>query len=405
MFLNFLKRRWFSGKPLVITRKHHHLSRKNISQNALKVLYHLRSEGYQAYLVGGGVRDMLLGFEPKDFDVVTDATPEQVRSIFRNSRLIGRRFLLVHVYFRDEIIEVSTFRANSEDPIDDSDTDNRDNTFGTIEEDAWRRDFTVNALYYNIADLSVVDYTQGMHDLNKRVIRMIGDPTQRFHEDPVRLLRAVRLSAKLNFKIHHETKVPLLNLVHLLKNVAPSRLFDEMLKLFFTGYALATYHSLVKTGYFQALFPHVWKAIEFNKKQQKLLELAMQATDQRFAEKMSLNPGFLLSILLWPVIQVILNEKNEEKLSFRLHYAIQKVLKLQNKALMIPKRFTEMMRSIWTLQYHLEYSRKNRIEKILEHRYFRAAHDFLKLRAQSGENLREIADRWQRLRDSFQRGE
>jgi len=226
----------------LIPRDKHSLTRKNISPNALKVLYRLKKFGYASYLVGGGVRDLLLNRRPKDFDIATDGPPEALRKLFTNSRIIGRRFRLLHVFFPGEIIEVSTFRANEQaDEGESSEDDDADapvmiaaeNTYGTIEEDAWRRDFTVNALYYNIADFSVIDFTSGMLDLKHRIIRMIGDPVQRYHEDPIRLLRAIRLAAKLRFKIHPQTETPLKMLSGLLQHVPESRLFDELLKLFF----------------------------------------------------------------------------------------------------------------------------------------------------------------------------
>ncbi len=236
-----------------------------ISTNARKVLASLQEAGFLAYLVGGGVRDLLVGKLPKDFDVATNASPEQVRRLFRNSRIIGRRFQLVHVFYRQEIIEVSTFRAQTAPTVNIAGHQTRvtDNTFGTIEEDAWRRDFTVNALYYDMRERIVVDYTGGMQDLQQNLIRIIGDPAQRFHEDPVRLLRAIRLSAKLQFRIDEETESQLCALSTTLQHVAKSRLFDEVLKLFFTGHAQYTYQKLNQYQYFGALFPQTLAALDF----------------------------------------------------------------------------------------------------------------------------------------------
>ncbi len=209
-------------QPLrIVSRDEHSISRANISENALKVLYRLNKAGYEAYLVGGGVRDLLLGREPKDFDVATDASPEEVRKLFRNCRLIGRRFRLAHVHFGREIIEVATFRAAHEPESDGAVSENgmllRDNVYGTLEEDAWRRDFTVNALYYNIRDFSVVDYTGGMADLQAGRLRIIGDPHERFREDPVRMLRAVRFAAKLGFRIDPESEAAIRELGYLME--------------------------------------------------------------------------------------------------------------------------------------------------------------------------------------------
>jgi len=392
-----------SGRSIT-ERKGHTISRNDISDNALKVLYRLKSCGYKAFLVGGGVRDLLLGKAPKDYDVVTDAHPEALRDTFRNSRVIGRRFRLVHVYFQSEIIEVSTFRANIEETFDENQSveeheslpilGRTDNTYGTIEEDAWRRDFTVNALYYNIEDFSIVDYTGGMYDLKKCLIRMIGDPHQRFHEDPVRLLRAIRLAAKLDFSIEAKTKASLLKLSHLLQHVPKARLFDELLKLFFEGSAEAVYKKLKQLDYFKTLFPHVDPVIN-----RKFFDLALKSTDERFHEGKTLNPAFLLAVFLWPLLQSTLYRKTSSKGRFfqQLHQAMQKTFLLQTENLMIPRRFINTIRSIWLLQYHLERQRKKRIYRVMEQRYFRAGFDFLKLRAEAGEPVQALVDWWQQI--------
>lgn len=388
----------------VISRSNHSLSRQQINPNALKVLYRLQKKGFAAYLVGGGVRDLLLQRKPKDFDVATDALPEEVRDLFSNSRIIGRRFRLVHVYFYGEIIEVSTFRANLQD--DDFDINEpvkirADNEYGTIEEDAWRRDFTVNALYYNIADFSIVDYAGGMSDLHNKTIAMLGDPIQRFHEDPVRLLRALRLSAKLGFEIDDKMIAPIRELSHLLQHVPPARLFDEMIKLFFEGYAQVNCQQLKRYDYFSVLFPGVQQAFSEQEKtvKPKLIQLAMRATDQRFKQGKSLNPGFLLSVIVWPVVQQRMSQKKKTAKPFHLifHSAMDEALSLQNETLRIPKRLSAMMRSVWVLQYYLQRRRPKRIISILRHRYFRAAYDFLKLRVETGEPYKEQMMWWQSI--------
>ncbi|WP_425528565.1 polynucleotide adenylyltransferase PcnB [Xanthomonas oryzae] len=243
----------------VIPRDQHTISRKDISPNALRVLYRLRESGFGAYLVGGAVRDLLVGHHPKDFDVATSATPEEVKALFRNCRLIGRRFRLAHVVFGREIIEVATFRANSDDGSGDRELDNgrlvRDNVYGTIEEDAIRRDFTCNALYYAIEDFSVRDYCGGFEDVQARLMKLIGDPELRYQEDPVRMLRAVRLASKLNFEIEAGTAEPIPRLAGLLSEAAPARLFEEILKLFLSGHGVASFEGLERYGLFGALFP------------------------------------------------------------------------------------------------------------------------------------------------------
>ncbi|HLB56185.1 MAG TPA: polynucleotide adenylyltransferase PcnB [Coxiellaceae bacterium] len=407
--------RWLNHKKNdnecdVIMRPDHIISRDKISQNALRVMYRLKEAGYQAFLVGGGVRDLLLNRTPKDFDVATDAHPEAVRTLFRNSRIIGRRFRLVHVFYDGEIIEVSTFRANVLESARSLEQKtqihaetgmiHRDNTYGTVEEDAWRRDFTVNALYYNIADFSVVDYTHGMHDLKQKLIRIIGDPTQRFHEDPVRLLRAIRFCAKLNFELETETETAVKTLSHLLQHVPTSRLYDENLKLFFEGNAWATYQKLVQYRYMHALFPQTMHALQSEKKSHaKLIELAMKATDARLKTGDSVNPAFLLAILLWPELQEQVSTIQNKKVKFylRLHQFIIDIIHAQVEAMMIPKRLQFVIQAIWVLQFQLEKRRPNRILNTFHHRYFRAAFDFMGLRVQAGEINAEHYEWWKQF--------
>jgi poly(A) polymerase len=390
---------------VVIPRAGHTLSRDHISQNALRVLYRLKDAGFSAFLVGGGVRDTLLGMQPKDFDVATNAHPEAIRDLFRNSRIIGRRFKLVHVFYHDEIIEVSTFRANVIEEtreIHNSNTGmiHRDNTFGTIEEDAWRRDFTVNALYYNIADFSVVDYMHGMQDLKHRLIRMIGDPTQRYHEDPVRLLRAIRLAAKLNFDIETHTESALKSLSYLLKHVATSRLYDECLKLFFAGHATVTYQKLLHYGYLDVLFPQTMRILaQKNKLHEKIIQLALDATDARISAGNNVNPAFLFAVVLWPVLQdQIAKMKNKkEKFFFRLFQMISDIIKTQVESIMIPKRMQFAIQAIWILQFQIEKRRKSRIYNVYQHRYFRAAFDFMGLRVEAGEMSPDCFQWWEKF--------
>lgn len=393
---------------VVIARSHHTVSRAHINPNALKVLYRLKDAGYAAFLVGGSVRDILLDRKPKDFDVATNAHPEAIRNLFRNSRIIGRRFRLVHVFYQEDIIEVSTFRANTieETRVQSNQSSAattgmifRDNTFGTIEEDAWRRDFTVNALYYNITDFSVIDYTNGMHDLKHRLIRMIGDPAQRYHEDPVRLLRAIRFSAKLNFNLEVKTESALKSLSHLLRHVSSSRLFDESLKLFFEGNAWSTYQKLLHYDFLKVLFPQTMSALHAHpdSSHEKLIRLAMQATDTRVHAKESTNPGFLLAVLLWPVLQSnwakVKNKR--DKFFMQLHQVVDDVIKIQLEAIMVPRRFQYIIEAIWIMQFQLEKRRPKRILTLLNHRYFRASFDFMALRVEAGEITPAIFNWWQ----------
>ncbi len=392
--------------PLIIPRSQHNITRKNISPGALKVLYRLKDLNYVSYLVGGSVRDLLLNRKPKDFDVATDGRPEEIQKLFTNSCIIGRRFRLLHVFFGKEIIEVCTFRAKVQENDPCSSTGSSapmmvaaDNTYGTIGEDAWRRDFTINALYYNIADFSIVDFTGGIKDLKHRVIRMIGDPVARYCEDPLRLLRAIRLAAKLEFRIDSQTEVPLKTLSGLLQDIPQSRLFNELLKLFFKGSAQSSFRYLKQYDYIDVLFPNLSSVlkIEDNKRQSKLIQLALHATDQRFLEERSLNPGFLLSVLLWPIVSYELDRSQKTSRHFYqvLHHAIDKVITDQNNVLHIPRRFIVMMRSVWVMQYQLLRRRGKRVYSILQHRYFRATFDFLMLRTGAGEPFQESVHWWQ----------
>lgn len=411
--------------PRIVPRPDHTISRAGISPNAVKVLYRLKNAGYAAYLVGGGVRDLLLGREPKDFDIATDALPDEVRAQFRNCRLVGRRFRLALVHFGREIVEVATFRAitapdtggEGEDVDTDTDTDTeddfsldeagrivRDNVYGTLEEDAWRRDFTVNALYYNIADFSVVDYTGGMEDLREGILRLIGDPDRRYREDPVRMLRAVRFATKLGFRIHPESEGPLLELGSLLEDIPPARLFEEVQKLFFGGYGLQTFELLRHYGLFRYLFPQTEASLsrEEDHFPRTLLTHALDNTDERVRAGKPVTPAFLLAALLWdPVHQaaVALMEDGENEIA-ALQQAADAVVAQQITRVAIPKRIALPMREIWYLQPRLTRTSGNRPMRLLTHPRFRAAYDFLLLRAAANPELAELAEWWTRFQET-----
>ena len=394
----------------IIPRSKHGISRSNISEQALKVLYRLSKGGYEAYLVGGGVRDLLLGREPKDFDIATDASPEQVKRLFRNCRLIGRRFRLAHVHFGREIIEVATFRALAEESEDNDKSVSangivlRDNVYGSLEEDAWRRDFTVNALYYNIKDFSVVDYTGGMADLKAGRMRMIGDPSQRFREDPVRMLRAVRFAAKLGFRIDPQSEKAIRELGYLLEEAAPARLFDESLKLLFTGSGVGTYELLRHTRLFGHLYPETEMALaeEEDHFPHTLLLHALENTDERIAEGKPVTPAFLYAALLWEPVrreaQLFARKKMPPIQAIQL--AGDAVVARQVKRVAVPKRFSLQSREIWEWQERLTQNSGGRAFRLLEQKRFRAAYDFLLLRADSGEPVEELADWWSKFQDA-----
>jgi poly(A) polymerase len=394
-------------QPLIVPRPEHTVSRANISPNALKVLYRLTQSGHQAYLVGGGVRDLLLGHEPKDFDVATDATPEQVRAVFRNCRLIGRRFRLAHVFFGPEIIEVATFRGTTTADAEDDDrlVENgmilRDNVYGNIAEDALRRDFTINALYYNIEDFSLVDYAGGLADIQAGRLRLIGDDAEaRYREDPVRMLRAVRFACKLGFMIAPDCEAPLPALAPLLAEVPAARLFEEILKLFHSGYALHAFEKLRRYGLFAELFPETDACLarEDNAFPITFVSRGLDNTDKRLLEGKSVAPPFLFAVLMWEPVRLRYQQLLDQGLTSAdaMATAAHDVATRQQRRIAIPKRFGMPMREIWALQPRLENRQSKRAPGLLGHPRFRAAYDFLLLRAESGEVDAEVADWWTR---------
>ncbi|MCC5868107.1 MAG: polynucleotide adenylyltransferase PcnB [Gammaproteobacteria bacterium] len=398
------------GSPAIIARPDHTISRANISRNALKVLYRLNEAGFQAFLVGGSVRDLLLGILPKDFDIATNAHPEQVNELFRNARLIGRRFRLAHVRFGREIIEVATFRASADAPeahhdrsLDDGGRILRDNVYGEIDEDVWRRDFTANALYYNIADFSIWDYADGFQDVNDRVLRLIGDPETRYREDPVRMLRAVRFAAKLGFSMAPSTAAPIATLAPLLREVPPARLFDELLKLFQGGHGLRCYELLRQYGLFGELFPHTQASLAgpHGEALEKLIRLALESTDQRVAEDRPVTPTFVLAVLLWGPIReraALLLEEGGSDVDALADGATEVVLE-QLERISIPRRFSGPLREMLALQPRFYQRRGARARRLLEHKRFRAAYDFLELRAECGEVDPEVVAWWTALQE------
>ncbi len=399
----------------IIRRGDHGISRKSISPSALKVLYKLNDAGFDAYIVGGGVRDLLVNLVPKDFDIATNASPEQVAKVFRNSRLIGRRFRIVHVHFGREIIEVSTFRAQASQStkvegnslarnvkhLDSAHNQSgmllRDNVYGTIEEDALRRDFTVNALYYTVQGFTVHDFCHGLEDIHNRTLRIIGDPEQRYREDPVRILRAIRLACKLNFSIEKNTEAPIKACANLLESIPPARLFDEFIKLFFNGNSLQTFHMLNSYGVFSVLFPPLQKLIDFSAPRDRImLEGAFQSTDDRIMNAKSVTPAFLLAAILWPAVRRVFQQKIAEKLAPMpaMHEAGREIIDLQLTQIAIPKRFSIPMREIWEYQLRLERNNGKKAAILITKKRFRAAYDFLLLREASGEKLNGLGQWW-----------
>jgi poly(A) polymerase len=437
----------------IIPRDSHPISRSRISPDALRVLYRLREAGFQAFLVGGCVRDLMLGLEPKDFDVATDALPEQVRRLFRNCRLVGRRFRLAHVFFGRNIIEVATFRASTapsqaEEPIDElvpeddgseadidlesdagqgltqiedsrdiHDLDEnlervidesgrilRDNVYGSIDDDVWRRDFTCNALFYNIADFSVWDYCGGFEDVQARRLRLIGDPETRYREDPVRMLRAARFQAKLGFEIDAATLEPIDRLAELLEGVPPARLFDETLKLFLTGHGERSFEVLRERGLLRILLPNVaaFVARHPGSPPHQLLLRGLRQTDERVAAERPVTPAFLFAVLLYGPIGLEIEKAPREQwheIGTILDAVDRSVMVIQRRVA-VHRRFILGMRDMFALQPRLEVPRGRRALRTLEHPRFRAAFDLLQLRAEFGMAERATLEWWSRLQSA-----
>lgn len=419
-----------------IERADHNISRKHISKAALNVLYGLRDAGYEGYLVGGCIRDLLLDKRPKDFDIATNATPEQVVKLFKRSRIIGRRFKIVHVRFGSEVIEVTTFRAahyQAEAPTDNnSQVDNlpltnesqsperidaakrhsqqnehgmllRDNVYGTLREDALRRDFTVNALYYTIDGFKILDHVNGLKDLNNHILRIIGDPSERYREDPVRMLRAIRFAAKLDFALEPQTAAPIAELAPLLQQVSSARMFDEINKLLLSQHALRTFELLQDYGLLKPLIPEIEGLItDRSSTQFQLIACALKNTQQRLADEKPVTPAFLYACLFWPHVEALVKQASSTQTPWEaIRTASHQALEEQFSVVSIPKRFTLMVRDIWSLQHNLEHCNDKRAKSLLTHPRFRAAYDFLIMREQAGEQLARNSQYWSDLQKAY----
>lgn len=387
----------------VIPRNEHSVSRKYISENALKVIHRLNAAGHQAFLVGGGVRDILLGGKPKDFDIATDAHPEAVHKLFRNSRVIGRRFKLVHVLFGRDVIEVATFRGRGEEsPANKQSAEGmllRDNVYGTVEDDAVRRDFTTNALYYSPADFCIYDYVGALKDIEAKTLRLIGDPETRYREDPVRMLRAVRFKAKLGFEIEHKTEQAIFDFNYLMENASAARLFDEVIKLLASGNGVDTFNELRHYGLFEKMFPSIEHTLSTSERGDfyvNFVRTALENTDRRIRDEKPITPAFLYAALLWPDVdrtwQQNLAQGTPEFPA--LQQAAQTAIQSQLPYVTIPKRFLLMIKEIWEFQIRLKKTNGRWPKQLIEHPRFRAAYDFLVLRERAGEDLGGLGDWW-----------
>ncbi|MGQ7817333.1 polynucleotide adenylyltransferase PcnB [Metapseudomonas furukawaii] len=399
--------------PEVLGSNQHSLRRTGISRNAVIVVDRLQKAGYQAYLVGGCVRDLLLDLRPKDFDVATNATPEQVRAEFRNARVIGRRFKLAHVQFGREIIEVATFRANHPQGEEEEDNNQaarnesgrilRDNVYGSLEDDAQRRDFTINALYYDPTTERILDYAHGVHDIRNRLVRLIGIPEQRYQEDPVRMLRAARFAAKLGFEIEKHSAAPIRQLAPLLRDIPSARLFDEVLKLFLSGKAERTFELLVQYDLFAPLFPASAAALERDPEYTgRLIRQALINTDERIHQGKPVTPAFLFAALLWPALPAraaLLQERGMPPIP-AMQEAAHGLIMEQVQRTAIPKRFSIPIREIWDMQERLPRRQGKRADMLLENPRFRAGYDFLLLRESAGEETDGLGEWWTDYQDA-----
>jgi len=389
-----------SDPASIIPQKRHGIRPERVSVNACKVVERLQQAGYLAYIVGGSIRDLVLGHHPKDFDVATDATPEQVAELFRNARLIGRRFRLAHIRFGREVIEVATFRGSGEgDGGDDQhrEVDQgrlvRDNVWGSEAEDARRRDFTINALMYDPHTATIRDYVGGYDDLLKRRLRLIGDPVTRYREDPVRLLRAVRFKIKLDLELDPATAAPIPEMAELLHDIPPARLFDEIIKLFMGGRAWPTFQALVRFRLWEPLFPNLF---DDPARPPVLVEQALQNTDQRVAEGKPVTPAFLFAAFLWQRVSARSEQLVAEGLPQVEALAVsgEEAFAAQAQRVAIHRRFSSMAKEMWCLQPRFERRRGKRAFRLMSERRFRAAYDFLLLRAIENPELQELADWW-----------
>jgi poly(A) polymerase len=402
MIRKLLRRVFKRGEPSphpveIIPAAQHGICREDVSTGARRTCETLQEAGFRAYVVGGAVRDLIAGITPKDYDIATNATPDQVRQLFRRARIIGRRFQIVHVMQGGETLEVSTFRAAHDvDTLKDAHGRVlRDNVWGNMEEDAARRDFTVNALYYDPGNGQVFDYHHGVRDLQRKTLRMIGDPRTRYREDPVRMLRAVRLAAKLDLRLDPQVQAPIREMAGLIENVPAARLFDEMLKLLFSGHAVECVKRLREDGLHHGLLPLLDVILE-QPLGEKFVMLALADTDARIRAGKRTSPGFLFATLLWH--EVLANwearKKRDEVPVPALHAAMDEVLDSQGEKLAITRRIAGDIKDIWLLQPRFEKRGGRAPFRLVEQTRFRAAWDFLLLRARSGEAPQELADWW-----------
>ena len=381
-------------------------SKENISTNALKVLSRLQDKGFEAYLVGGCIRDLILGLSPKDFDIATNAHPEEIRALFRNSRIVGKRFKIVHARFGREIVEVATFRAPHTEEYDETHSDSGmtlvDNNFGTFEEDVYRRDFGMNAIYYQPNSDEITDIANGVDDVKNRIIRTIGNPESRFREDPVRMLRAVRFQAKLKFELAQEIRSNIRTLGYLVQDVSPARLFEEVLKLYMSGHGVGSLEALLEHDLYGWLFPDSKRSMK-KYPTHELVREALESTDIRIAEDKPVTPAFIYAAMLWfPYVEEKDRVQNKDGLTHvdASNIAAKNILSKQQLFTSIPRRFSGTIREIWLLQSRLPKRFGEKPDNLMRHKRFRAAYDFLLLREAIGEETGHLGKWWTEFQEA-----
>ena len=382
------------------------ISKGNISTNALKVLSRLQDKGFEAYLVGGCIRDLILGLSPKDFDIATNAHPEEIRALFRNSRIVGKRFKIVHARFGREIVEVTTFRAPPTEEYDETHSDSGmtliDNKFGTLEEDVYRRDFRMNAIYYQPNSDEITDIANGVDDVKNRIIRTIGNPESRFREDPVRMLRAVRFQAKLKFELAQEIRSNIRTLGYLVQDVSPARLFEEVLKLYMSGHGVGSFEALLEHDLYGWLFPDSKRSMK-KYPTHELVREALESTDIRIAEDKPVTPAFIYAAMLWfPYVEEKDRVQNKDGLTHvdASNIAAKNILSKQQIFTSIPRRFSGTIREIWLLQSRLPKRFGEKPDNLMRHKRFRAAYDFLLLREAIGEETGHLGKWWTEFQEA-----
>ena len=385
------------------SKEDHGIHKKDVDLDVVKISSALINKGYQAFLVGGCIRDLLLQKKPKDFDIATDASPPEICKLFPNAKIIGKRFKIVHVYINEKkFFEVTTFRSDISKKNNEKRFKTqkgmikRDNVYGTISQDAFRRDFTVNSLYLDLDTEILYDYVGGLNDIKKRELRLIKKPSISYQEDPVRMLRAIRFESKLNLKLQGDSKESIKKMSHLINNVSPFRLFDEILKIMHSGSAVVSYKKLIKYKIFKNLFPYTDKIIKNQANYNDFFIAALTNTDNRIRDELHVNPSFIYAVFLWPFFQEMQEQYNNKK-TRDVDFIFRSVMDKQAKYIAIPEFFQSTIFTIWSLQSSFLNLSSRNIQYITNIEKFRAAFDFFYLRSLINNDLKYYADKWNEI--------